>query len=122
MPLSRRQRIGIAALLGIVLVAGIAIAIQGARDTALPDRAALEAQLKAAVGAAQTMASVVDGFTADGFDCAEIAEPPGAWVCDRAATETTGDTDCPMRVTVSLLPDEADHLAHFAVAAGAYCM
>ncbi|MEX2295773.1 MAG: hypothetical protein WD715_00040 [Dongiaceae bacterium] len=122
MPLSRRQRIGIAALLGIVLVAGIAIAFQRARDPALPDRAALETQLKAAVAGAETMAAVVDAFTADGFDCAKIAEPPGAWVCDRAATETTGDTDCPMRVTVSLLPDEADRLAHFAVAAGAYCM
>jgi hypothetical protein len=89
---------------------------------ALPDPAAVERRLADMVADGDPLASATRALTADGFECGLVADESGAWHCDLAEGESTDEFDCPMRIMVALIPDDAGRLARFSVAKGEFCM
>ena len=112
----------------VALAAAVALAIgavsivRATRGIDLPDPAAVERRLEAAVAAGDPLRTVIVRFQNDGYACAETDSATGAWHCDLAEDDGTDELDCPMRIMVALLPNETGRLGRYAVSKGAYCM
>jgi hypothetical protein len=119
-----RVAAGVAVLLAALV---IYVVIRYVMPLPLPDIAKIQERLAASVAAREPLESVLEQFWQGGFACSEAGDGSGAWHCDIAEGETEGrpeteSLECPMRVMVSLLPDETGRLTGYAVVEGVFCM
>lgn len=115
----------------LALIACVAMAIAAVAYLAydlfladtLPDAAALERTLAAMVADGDTVARATRMLERDGFECGLVAgQTTGSWHCDLAERVPTDEFDCPRRIMVALVPDDAGKLASFSVLDGEFCM